>query len=589
MRIPPLIAALLFSASAFAQQASVPTLRTDVRLATVDVIVTDKKGVAVRGLKAEGFSVNENKQPQNIRNFEEHAGNTFATYDSPRPGVFTNATAIRGTVSNVLLVDFLNSPAEDQQYMRDQLVKFVASQPTGARTAIFAMNSSVHLLQDFTSDPEILKATLKKMGTQFSHFTGSITTAPGSQMEMLQSINAGSTGALQEQMSQLMQALSDYDMREQAFFTRNKTLMTMSCLRDVARYLSGVNGRKNLLWVSGSFPTFFMQDPESTGKPFQVNEVLDVELRELQNAMSTAQIALYSVDPRGVPVPPSSQPNTDDYYTDLGARRAVNRSIAPMPQNKALDNAQFQEHTSMQELADATGGKAFFNTNDITSALREAQADGSQYYTLTYTPPADARPGQFRNIEVAVKGKGLRVRYRKGYFAPQAHRDGLATLNTEKTSFNMQAMAPQSSEVLFQVEISKPVATTATAKVIGGPVFESQPHTTYQLNAVVDFSTLQFSPEADGKMHGVVDFFAVLYDKNGKVLDSHNDRANLMLDDARYQAMLKSGIHYHQIIAIPDNGDGYVRMAVHDAMTDKLGTVRISMADLRATTTKQQQ
>lgn len=586
MRSVALFACLIVPAAAIAQTTTVPTLRTDVRLTTVDVIVTDKKGAPVHGLKQDDFSVRENKQPQAIRNFEEHLGNAPTVYDPPRPGVFTNATVARGGVSNVILIDFLNTPPTDQRYLRDQLVKFLASEKPGTRTAIFTMNSSVHLLQDFTADPELLKLAALRLGTKFSNYTQLLQRGPDSQMQSLESMYEGATSAMQQQIGILMQSLADYTAQEQMQFQRNKSLDTMNCLRDVARYLSGVNGRKNLVWISGGFPIFIMKDSETTTSTFNGTEILDREMRDTQNALASNQIALYPVDPRGVSLPPSALPSEGASTGNLAAQQRMNGSTSFSPQDKAYYNDQHQEHSTMEELADTTGGKAFFNTNDITSALNEAAADGSQFYTLTYTPPASTKPGEFRNIDVTVKGKGLRLRYRKGYYSLGPSKNELTPLNTKKTSFNMQAMAPQSSEVLFQVEVSKPSPETAKAQIIGAPSFEALPHGTYQLNAVVDFSTLQFSPDADGKMHGVVDVATVIYDKNGKVLDSRSDRATLALDDTRYQAMLKSGMRYHQIVALPDKGDGYVRVAVHDATTDKLGTVQISMASVRESGTK---
>ncbi|WP_047490321.1 VWA domain-containing protein [Terriglobus sp. TAA 43] len=581
MRFVALFACLIVPAAALAQNNAVPTLRTDVRLTTVDVIVTDKKGTPVRGLKADDFSVLENKQPQTIRNFEEHLGNTPTVYDPPPPGVFTNATVARGGVSNVILIDFLNTPPTDQRYLRDQLVKFLASEKPGTQTAIFTMNSSVHLLQDFTSDPNLLKLAALRLGTRFSSYTQLLQRGPDSRMQSLETLYEGSNSTVQQQISALMQSLAEYTALEQMQFQRLKSLDTMSCLHDVARYLSGVNGRKNLVWISGGFPIYIMKDPETTTSPFQGTEVLDHEMRDLQNALASNQIALYPVDPRGLPVPPSALPSEGGSTGDLGAQQRMNASSAFSPQDKGYYNDQHQEHSIMEELADATGGRAYFNTNDISGALSEASADGSQFYTLTYTPPASAKSGQFRDIDVTVKGKNLRLRYRKGYYSLGPSKNELTPLNTKKTSFNMQAMAPQSSEVLFQVEVSKPASETVKAQIIGAPVFEALPHGTYQLNTLVDFSTLQFSPDADGKMHGVVDVATVIYDKNGKVLDSRNDRATLALDATRYQAMMKSGMRYHQTVAIPDKGDGYVRVAIHDAMTDKLGTVQMAMDAIR--------
>lgn len=582
MRHQSLLASLLYlPALAFGQSTSVPTLHTDVRLTTVDVVITDKNGNPVPGLKKEDFSVRENKQAQALRGFEEHTGATPTQYDPPRPGVFTNATAARGGVSNVLLIDFLNTPPQDQPFMRDQLVKFVQAQPSGTRTAIFAMNSSVTLLQDFTADPRILKAALVGMGTRFSAFVTKPQAGPNEDVQALEAIYESGNPAVQSVVAGLMQVTNDIQTRQDSVVTRNNALYTMQCLREVAEYLAGVNGRKNLVWVSGGFPTIIQRDVESTGNPFVGNEMLGTEMQQTQNLLASSQISVYPVDPRGVPVRPSQLPGNDLLASDLAAQQRMNGSRSFSPQDKEYDNNVFQEHVSMEQLADATGGKAFFNTNDIAQGMKQAIDDGTRFYTLSYTPPASAKPGQFRDIEVSVKGKGLHLAYRRGYFAVPPRGATPSPLNSKKTSLAMQPMAPQSSEVLFQLEVSKPAANTDASKVIGAPVFEAQPHGTYQLNAIVDFSTLQFSPDAEGKMHGVVDVATVIYDKNGKVLDSRNDRATLALDDARYQAMLKSGMRYHQIVALPDKGDGYVRVAVHDAMTDKLGTVQMAMDSIR--------
>lgn len=577
-----LIVCSLLPFTALAQGRPVTTLRTNVRLTTVDVVVTDKKGNPVHGLTKDDFNVVENKQPQTVRSFEEHIGAT-TVYDAPRPGVFTNATAARGGVSNVVLIDWLNTPASDQQFMRDQLVKFVLSQPRGTRTAIFGMGSSVVLLQDFTSDPEILKVALKRLGTKFSTLISQLSTGPDSGVMAMENVYESSgDSTIQATMAGLMQVANDRQARMDSVINRNKALNTMQGLREVAQYLNGVNGRKNVLWISSAFPTVIMRESDSTGNPFVGMEFLEPEFRATQNLLASSQIALYPVDPRGVAPLPSQLPTQDDYTTNLGVQRRVMASNSSNPRDQQQISDQFKEHTTMEELADATGGKAYFNTNDIGGALNQALNDGSHFYTLTYTPPIDAKPDQFRNIAVTVKGKGLYVSYRRGYFASPIINGNPMPLNSAKTSRAMQPMAPQSGEVLFQVEVSKPGDGSAnTAKVVGGPVFDSLPHGTYQLDALVDFSTLQFSPDAEGKMHGVVDIATVIYDKNGKILDSRSDRANLALDDARYQAMLKSGMKYHQIIAVPDKGDGFVRMAVHDAMTDKLGTVQISMAKVR--------
>ena len=72
---------------------------------------------------------------------------------------------------------------------------------------------------------------------------------------------------------------------------------------------------------------------------------------------------------------------------------------------------------TMKELADRTGGRAFYNTNDIKNAVRQAIDDSKVTYTIGYYPEDATQDGKFRQIQVKVDRAGTNVRYRKGYFA----------------------------------------------------------------------------------------------------------------------------------------------------------------------------
>ena len=77
---------------------------------------------------------------------------------------------------------------------------------------------------------------------------------------------------------------------------------------------------------------------------------------------------------------------------------------------------------SFQKLAEQTGGVAFFNSNDITGAVRHAIDDGELTYQLGYYPSHGQWNGRYRNIKVTVDRPGVEVRYRKGYFAVKRRR-----------------------------------------------------------------------------------------------------------------------------------------------------------------------
>jgi VWFA-related protein len=563
---------------------TITTLRTQVRITTVDVVVTDGKGNAVHGLKPEDFTLTENKAQQKITSFDEHKSGIVPTYATPPAGTFTNATAARGGVSNVLLVDWLNTPVSDQAFMRDQLVKYVLAQPGGTRTAIFALSSTIHLLQDFTADPAILKLALQKLGTKYSPLVRDYNFAADPSVQILSDrvqALAGNGGGLSEDLANKIQTMNDMNTREASVATRNNALVTMEGLAAVARYLEGVTGHKNVFWVSGGFPSFIQRDPQSTsGHPFEGNEDMTNELRRTINTLASAQIALYPVDPRGVPVPPSMSGALENQTANLAARHAINGSSSFTPEDDSYYTSQFREHTTMEEIADGTGGKAFFNTNDISGALREAQTTGENFYTITYTPPHFLKPKQYRDIAVAVHGKGLHLSYRRGYYTPDQLDGKIASANTTKTAGALRPESPQSSEVLFQVKPA-PATDADPSKIIGARAAGSS-RQVYRLNLNVDLATLHFEPNAEGKMHGVFDFSTIIYDRKGQPVDSHIDRADIALDDTRYHAMQQGGLHFHMFVALPSQANGNsVRIAVHDASNDRIGTVLVRASELR--------
>ncbi|MBZ5628141.1 MAG: VWA domain-containing protein [Acidobacteriia bacterium] len=75
----------------------------------------------------------------------------------------------------------------------------------------------------------------------------------------------------------------------------------------------------------------------------------------------------------------------------------------------------------LERLADATGGRAFFpfKIQDVANAFAEIQDELRSQYLLAYKP-ADLKPdGRYRAIDIMAENhKNLRVRARKGYFAP---------------------------------------------------------------------------------------------------------------------------------------------------------------------------
>ena len=174
-------------------QASVPrsatsheqrsTFRVGTNEVEVDLVVTDSRGHAVRGLSAADFKIQEDGRPQKIRYFHEFA--TVAKEASPAATHAPSAQTAANVFSNKVLrgpdqalvavvLDFVNTPVESQQYAKEELLKFLRKKPAGMQFALFAMGERLEMLHGFTADENLLLATVnsKKSTARFSRQLG---------------------------------------------------------------------------------------------------------------------------------------------------------------------------------------------------------------------------------------------------------------------------------------------------------------------------------------------------------------------------------------------------------------------------------
>jgi VWFA-related protein len=129
----------------------------------VDVVVIDKQGKAIAGLGPEDFVVEENGKSQKIASLSTPK-DSFPAPEVLPPGIYSNRPQYRSTGGpiTVMLLDALNTPFSDQSYARRQMLAFVKEQfKPGERMAVFTLTGKLNVLQDFTSDPQILYTALQ--------------------------------------------------------------------------------------------------------------------------------------------------------------------------------------------------------------------------------------------------------------------------------------------------------------------------------------------------------------------------------------------------------------------------------------------
>ena len=232
--------------------------KANARIVVLDVVVSGKNSRPLSGLGKKDFLVSEDGHPQTITNFEVHTGTQplQATPPDLQPNLYTNTPRIQPSDSlTVLVLDSLNTPLDDQSHVRAQMLKYLKKMPAGRRMAIFMLGKQLRLLQGFTDDPALLSAALntQKNGKDVSPLLKS----------------DGEAAATQETVDALMAhapdaatAMQQFSAEEDSTRSEVRLKLTLQALQQLAQYLGGMPGRKNVAWFSGGFPMVLLPDPD---------------------------------------------------------------------------------------------------------------------------------------------------------------------------------------------------------------------------------------------------------------------------------------------------------------------------------------
>jgi len=550
------------------------TLRKNSHLVVLDVVVTDGKQNPIRGLKASNFIVLEKGKPQTIGTFDEHEPPPQATpLPMPKlpPNTFTNYTpAPQDGPVNVLLLDALNTPMKDQSYVRYQMLKFLDDMPKGTRIAIFGLTTHLRILQGFTSDPEILRAVLSGKKN-----------LPNASVLLNDPVSGdypGSDAFGTPDIGEVSANVSQFNAEMQSFQLQLRARYTLDAMNDLARYLSGIPGRKNLIWFSGSFPLDILPDGD-LADPFSVVASAEDEFRQTTDMLTSSNVAVYPVDARGLMTPPMfSAANSGHQFARNPA--ALTNAIGMWGQQTAA------EHDTMDAMADATGGKAFYNTNGLKEAVEKSISLGSHYYTITYTPSNDKWNGDYRSIKVKMAdGSGYQLYYRHGYYADDPGKPAIAHAQAVPAPSAMgTAMlrgAPNPTQIIFEAYIGKLSPTPEAAPAIGNqpePKLRG-PYLSYTVNFGIDPRNIAFQATPDGVYHGSIEFVTLLYDADGTLLNSISNTMVAHMDTATYSAALQHGLQTSQIISVPvdpkQKREYYFRIGVHNVTGDRVGAIEV--------------
>ena len=571
----------------------VPVIKANTRAVAVDVVVTKGQDEPVTALSKQDFLLMEDGKPQAIDFFEEHtvpvASAALAPLPALPPHVYTNVPAApQSDAVNVLLLDSLNTPRQDQSYVRQQIVAFLKTMKPDARIAVFTLGSKLRLIQGFSDDPAVLRAAIDDKKNGFGPVTTNVSRGRTEDDEDKKEVEVRSwnTGGRSTAGITALQA----SQAEFVNFELDQRIdVTLQALQNLGRYLAGTPGRKNLIWFSSTYPVYFF--PKSMEKqPFNNHREYTQEIIQTADLLTLSKVAVYPIDAEGVM---NDHPMDAEHDGDAAGR-------GPVLLRNTMDGAgqRSEKVSAMEQIASDTGGEAIFNSNDLNAALSRVIHNGDHYYTIVYTPTNKEMNGQFRKIQVKLNEGKYKLAYRRGYYADDAAvlarvdgaKDGktdaaAANWTTDRLQSLMVRGMPSSTQILYGVKVvaadPQPAANAPRAgrnKKLTGPTKR------YSVDFLVDAKMVHLEPTPKGTHSGQVQVELLAYDRDGKVLNWAGGTLRMDLDAATYADTLKSGLKGHAEIDVPDT-DVYLATGVYDAETGKAGTLEIALnADAKPAT-----
>lgn len=424
---------------------SQPTLRITSALVFLDVTVLDKKGhPVVTGLTKDDFTITEDKKPQRIFSFESpetHVMGANAGDDNPDG---------KAPVT-IIVLDLLNSSFEDFAYIRDEVRRFLDTQPEQLRAPAELMvvgNESLEMLQGYTRNKS----------------------------DLLYALN------------HLPAALPYKEMN--GAFAWERFAQSIDALQQIALQNKGVPGRKNIVWVGHGGPGIYVDSIAFSGK---VRDELKEYAHETTNMLVDARISLFVIYP-GLQV------------------NGGGMSLSAMESEIDLgDSDPFAGDINFGVFVNETGGKLFFNRNDVDRLIGRSQRLGSEYYTLTYQPQGGPDDGKFRRINVTLRDRNLEVVTKAGYFAPDKNAPG----------------NPRQQTIMNLVEAARSSIPYSALDVSLSGVVQHPDTRTAEFTVQLRLKNLDWLPTEDGRSSANLILAAVSLAGDNNVLASRIERVTV--------------------------------------------------------------
>lgn len=537
-------------------------IKFETSLVQTDVMVFDKDGRFVNGLKPEQFQLKINNAQREISFFEAIRSGALPEVQPGQTNAVNNRPKSDAQRRSVLFfVDDLHLAPDSLVRTRKSLLEFIdRGIGENDQVAITSPSGQVGFLQQFTANKEALRTAVARLNYRANPKFD--TEKPPMSEYLAMKIRDGDESAMtyyvQEVQKQtcfragdgLICPMSPQSIRQQV---RNRaqqivvesapsTEDTLRLLEGLMRTAAQLPGRKLVFVISDGF---FLND-KKFGSIDRIKKVTD--------AAGRAGVVIYTLDARGI----------------VGDSIDINK---PLDHTGLLVGAQIGELAASQDglnaLAKDTGGQAFRNTNmPMHQWVEKVMDETSNYYLLAWKPDdEEQKRGKFKNIDVSIIGRpDLKVRMRTSYFKSAA-----LPLLTTKRKRDKDPTKARDDDMRLVVDApvsQREIPTTVDLHFNQMPGFG----TNVVATIAIDDAALTFDL-IDGKLAADVDIAGIFYDDKGKPINSFVGRLRIFPKSSTTGgAATKPKRSIYQFSTLVPGGLFQVRVGIRDLRTNRSGS-----------------
>lgn len=565
------------------QPAADDVVRITTELVQTGVVVLDKQGRFVEGLKPEEFVLKVDGRPVTPAFFERVIAGTVREEKlegSVAKGAKAPAAPIGATYRGrtiIFFIDDLHLSADSLQRTRKAILEFVENEMSlDDQVAIASPSGQIGFLQRFADLKPVVRAAVNRLShkpylvrdqeqvpmTEYQAMRieqGDSSTIEYFSTKLLEASNQRvpgglgpppsgpsmerrrTTGMTAETARRVVTDRANLLVRQ----SESVTSATLSTLESLMRSVGQMAGRKLLFVISDGF---FLND-RNTGYSHKISRIADAAVR--------GNLVIYSVDARGL----------------FGTTDASSNRSDPLGQLSRSNVGELQaSQDGMNALAVDTGGKAFFNAGALTGAINEALRETSNYYLLAWRPSTeDQKSPTFKRLEISVPGRpDLTVRVARGFFTSEPKPEDKTTDANNSASGSIDTnVSPKDVGGALMSALAAPSARTGLSTKLFVS-FVDVPGSGPVLAAATQMSTEGLGYGADGKQPAAIDLAGVVLNDQGKQAGSFKTRLNVNPMSSATATNNPSVVYNHKLPLKP--GIYQVRVAARDEKSGRVGS-----------------